>query len=337
MAEHETNNQLVRELNRNSLRSVSKHLRAASKEELSRITGIEGPFFEELTAELCSTGELLEEPAGGALCYRFNARHRLVLAICVLEKNKVCAAVSDLYGEFLDRREINAQPDTLEFFDGIVESYRAKYPAISMLAFGMAGFEVRGKGPLLSINFPQLEWRFRDHFMDKYRLPSILENDIKAAVSGFYHTRAFGEGQCVTGIYLARTHHPAAGICIDGRIYRGRDNAAGEVIFLETPVKWRHFSGANAEIDYSKVDVEKLIGDMAVPLIVYLNPDCLVVYCNWLPEISAESLKKQLVESIPREFLPDIVLADDILPDFLDGLVHRALTQLEPKIELGED
>jgi predicted NBD/HSP70 family sugar kinase len=298
-------------------------------------------MVDEFVAELCLEGEFIEEgPLGSEetgekeMFYRFNGEYRLVLAICVLEKNRVFTAVSDLYGEYLERKELAASPETLDFFEEIVEQYKMKYPAISLLAFGMAGFEVRGSGRFLSINFPNLEWvRFRDHFMDRYGLPSILENDVKAAVAGFYETRDFGEGKCVAALYVPQTHHPAAGICMDGKIYRGRDNAAGEVVFLDTEVKWHHFS--QSDIDISKVHIDKLLAQMALPMIVFLNPDCLVLY--GLPENAGEELRKKLLEHMPREFLPEIVFISDILNDFLDGLVHLALKTLEPKIELDEE
>jgi predicted NBD/HSP70 family sugar kinase len=332
---------LVRELNINSLRSVLKQLRSASKPELSRLTGLDDSMIDEFVAELCLEGEFIEEgPLGSEetgekeMFYRFNGEYRLVLAICVLEKNRVFTAVSDLYGEYLERQELAASPETLDFFEEIVEQYKMKYPAISLLAFGMAGFEVRGSGRLLSINFPNLEWvRFRDHFMEKYGLPSILENDVKAAVAGFYETRDFGEGKCVAALYIPQTHHPAAGICMDGKIYRGKDNAAGEVVFLDTEVKWRHFS--QSDIDISKVHVNELLAQMSLPIIVLLNPDCLVLY--GLPGNTVEELRKKLLEHMPREFLPEIVAVPDILNDFLDGLVHLALKTLEPKIELDEE
>jgi predicted NBD/HSP70 family sugar kinase len=329
-------NRLARDISMNSLRNVLKPLRSASKDELSRLTGIEEALTGRLVSELCEKGEFFEEaaPSGGQTLYRFNGEYRLILAICVLEKNRVLAVVSDLYGEYLEKEEIAASPDTLAFFDAIVEDYKARYPAISLLAFGMAGFEVRGSGRLLSINFPNLEWlHFRDHFMEKYGLPAILENDIKAAAAGFYETRDFGEDKCVGAIYVPRTHHPAAGICIDGKIYRGRDNAGGEVIFLDTDVKWRPFT-AN-ELDYAKVDMLKLLADIARPMIVFLNPDCVVLYGDQLPPDTAEQLRKRLLESMPREFLPEIIFIPDILEDFLDGLIHLALKTLEPKIDLS--
>jgi predicted NBD/HSP70 family sugar kinase len=335
MTDHDRN-RLAMDISINSLRNVLKLLRSASKPELSRLTGIEEPLTDRLVSELCEGGEFFEEAAlddSGQILYRFNGEYRLILAICVLEKNRVVIAVSNLYGEYLERDAISASPDTLAFFDNIVEIYKARYPAIGLLAFGMAGFEVRGSGRLLSINFPNLEWvHFRDHFTEKYGLSAILENDIKAAAAGFYETRDFGEDKCVGAVYVPRTHHPATGICIDGKIYRGRDNASGEVIFLETDVKWQPFT-AN-ELDYSNVDMLKLLADIARPMIVFLNPDCVVLYGDQLPLDTAEQLRKRLLESMPREFLPEIVFIPDIIDDFLDGLVHLALKTLEPKIDL---
>ncbi|GHU81589.1 hypothetical protein FACS189468_4530 [Spirochaetia bacterium] len=334
-------NQLMKDLCANSLRVILKQLRTAPRDELSRISGLTIAQIDELTTELCLTGEFVQEetadqrsgPGGRGLCYRFNGEYRLVLAICILEKNRVCIVVSNLYGEYLVREEISASPARVEFFEAIVERYQKIYPAISLLAFGMAGFEVRGSDRLLTIDFPDLQWvHFRDHFKEKYGLESILENDIKAAVAGYYETRNFGEGSCVAAIYIPQTHHPGAAICMDGKIYRGRDNAAGEVIFLQTDVKWKPFE--RNEINFSQLDIDQLIADIALPMIVLLNPDCLVTYGSELPADAGEQLKKRLLESIPREFLPDLVFVSDILPDFLDGLIHLALKALEPSIDL---
>ncbi|GHV86341.1 hypothetical protein AGMMS50230_19490 [Spirochaetia bacterium] len=329
-------NQLMKELCANTLRSVLRQLRTASIEELSRVSGLEERAVTALVPELCFSGEFIEEtiPGEEEQFFRFNGEHKLVLAICMLEKNRVVASVNDLYGEYLEKEEIAASPDNLDFFDNLVESYRAKYPDIGLLAFGMAGFEVRGSGRLLSINFPNLEVHFRDHFMEKYRLPSILENDIKAAVLGYYETRNFGEDECVAALYLPQTHHPAGAICMNGTIYRGRDNASGEAIYLDTDVQWKHF-GSN-DLDYSKVDMPKLIADMALPLVVYINPHCLVIYGSALTPDTGDTLHKRLLEVMPREFIPDIVFVPDILPDFLDGLIYLALKALEPKVDFAE-
>ncbi|GHU61191.1 hypothetical protein FACS189445_2940 [Spirochaetia bacterium] len=318
-------NQLMKDLCANSLRIILKQLRTAPTDELSRLSGFEVPQIEEIMEELCLAGEFIREKAGGEedVCYRFNGEYKLILAICVLEKNQVCIAVSNLYGEYLVREEISESPEGVEFFEEIVERYQKSYPGVNLLAFGIAGFEVRGR--ILTMDFPDLQWdHFREHFKDTYGLDSILEKDVNAAVAGYYETQDFGEGKCVAAIYVSQTHHPGAGICMDGKIYRGRDNAAGEVSFLQTDVKWKPF-------DRNEI---KLITDIALPLIVFLNPDCLIIYRSGISRNTQDALKKRLLENIPREFLPDLVFVPDILPDFLDGLTHLALKALEPGIAL---
>jgi hypothetical protein len=329
---------LMQDLYANTLRVMLRQLKTASAKELSQVSSVEISAVRELASKLCLSGEFLEEQIAGGdeKRYRFNPEHKLALAICVLGKDRVFAAVSDLYGEYLTKDEIFGSPDTLEFFDGVVEKYLTKYPAIAFLAFGMAGFEESLSGLLLTVDFPKLELvHFRDHFMEKYGLPSVLENEIKAAVLAFYEKRHFGEDKCVTALYVPPSYGPVAAICIDGKLYRGRNNAAGEVIFLNTDVKWKHFE--YHEPNYSKLkDPLKLIADMVLPMIVYLNPDCLVIYSSWLPLHTGETLHELLLEAVPKEFIPDLVFVPGILPDLLDGLVHLALKAMEPVVDFGE-
>jgi hypothetical protein len=159
-----------------------------------------------------------------------------------------------------------------------------------------------------------------------------LENDANAAVLGFYETRNYGEEKCVTALYMPKSDYPGAAVCLDGKVHHGRDNAVGEVIFLKTAIQWKHFT--KNEPDYSGVDIPALIADMILPMIVFCNPDCLVIYSSWLPGHTGEEAKRQLLEIMPREFLPDIVFIPDIVPDFLDGLIHLALEALKPRVDL---
>ena len=326
----DNNVRFIEELNLNSLRNTLKRLKTASVGELSHLCGLENSIAEELSERLCTCGEFEKQNNGN---YSFNSKFKLALTICVLEKNKVAAAVSDLDCEYLEKNEIDAHPETLEFFDGLIKEYLEKYPSISVLAFAMAGFEVAGKGLFMAIDFPDIKTDFRRFFLEKYKLPCILENDIKAAVLGHYQNHYFGKNRCVAALYMPQTHRSGSAACINGRIYRGRDNIAGEVIFLDTPFRWKPFSSNNDIIDFSKINIPKYIADLAVPQIVFLNPHRLVIYGNWLPDNIEEEVRGLLAESIPREFLPKLVFIPDVLPDVLDGLSHRALKMLKPRVK----
>ena len=322
--------QFIEELSLNSLRNILKRLKTASVSDLAHLCGINDSVTKELAERLCANGEFEKQSNGN---YSFNSRFKLALTICVLEKNKVAAAVSDLDSEYLEKKEINANPGTLEFFDSLVEEYLSKYPAVSALAFAMAGFEVTGKNLFMAIDFPDLKTDFRGHFLNKFKLPCILENDIKAAALGHYQNHYSGKNRCVAALYLPQTHRSGSAACINGRIYRGKDNTAGEVIFLDTPFRWKPFGTDNDEIDFSIINVPEYIANLAVPQIVFLNPHRLVIYGNWLPENTEKDVRALLAESIPREFLPKLVFIPDVLPDVLDGLSLRALKLLKPKVK----
>ena len=324
--------QLMKELCSNSIRRILKNLRKATVDELAKMAHVDRETTVGIVTGLCLSGEFIKR--GEIYC--FNNKYKLILAICVLGKNKVSAAVCDLYGEYIIKNEIPGNPDTLEFFNNIVEEYQRNYPAIALLAFGMAGFEEKRSRHLLTVNFPNLEWEnFLDYFMERFGLPAILENETNAAVLALYERCNLGEGKCATAIYAPNAYGPGSAICIDGKIYHGRDNAAGEVIFLNTYVRWRHFE-LHAP-DYSKIDDPvKVIADIAIPLVAILNPDLLAIYSDWLPENTIELLRNYLFEAIPHEFHPDIVFIPNILSDSLDGLTHLALKALDPKINFLE-
>jgi len=322
-------NQLMKELQANSLRRILKNLRTATVDELAEAARIERDITIEIIKELCFSGEFKQS---GETCL-FNEKYRLTLVICMLEINSVFAVVTDMYGEYLEKEEIITSPNTIDFFDELIQKYQNKYPSIGLLAFGIAGFEDRKSGYLLTIDFPQIEGgHFREHFIKKFGLPVIQENDINAAVLGFYKNRNFDEGKCVCAIYLPRNRCPGGAICINDSIYRGRDNMAGELNFLKSSVQWKHFD--KNVIDYSTINVPSLICDFAIPAITWLNPDCLVIYGSWLPENTASELETHLKEIMPREFIPDIVFAPNIIQDFLDGLIRMSLKELEPKIDI---
>jgi len=328
--------ELMNDLYTNSLRIILKGMGIGTAKELAQVGCLELSTASELAEQLRAAGEFIAEEDGGTgTRYRFNARHKLALVLFVAGKDQVIAAVSDLYGNYLEKDEISVHPDTLEVFDGLVARYTAKYPAIAVLAFGLPGFEETRSGRLLALGFPKLEWvHFRDYFEEKYGLPVIMENEPKSALLAFYEKRRFGEGKCAVAIYVP-SHCPGAAICIDGKLYRGRDNAAGEVIFLKTPVRWRHFELNNT--DYSKLDDPlAVIADIALPLVVCFNPDCLVIYSPWMPPDTKEKIREILLEFVPREFLPEIEFVPDIAPDAIDGLINLALKELEPKVDFTE-
>ncbi|MDR0525086.1 MAG: hypothetical protein LBG90_04370 [Spirochaetaceae bacterium] len=307
-------NDILKNLYANSLRIILKGLRTGDVEELARIGGIEPAIAAELAEKLGAAGEFIPEPTAGAKGYSFNPRYKLALAICAPGKDRAIAAVSDLYGNCIEKAEIAGNTGSLDFYDHITASYRDKYPALAGLALGLPGLDESSGIP------------FREHFKTKYGLPGVFENEVRPGVLGFYEKRRFGEGKCVIALYVPDSAGPSAGICIDGKLYRGRDNAAGKVTFLKTSERWRPDSELSLPV----------IADIALSLSVCFNPDGVVIYSPWMPPDASRQIRELLLEAVPQEFLPSLEYAPDITPDALDGLIQLALQELDnpPMIDL---
>jgi len=329
-------NQLLKELRKNTFRFSLKRLKTASLKQLSQICGTTNEVAESLVTELCASGEVILEQTDDGTKYHFNAKYKLVLIITVLGKNQAFAAVNDLYGDFLEKNLITASTEELQFYDSVVENYLAKYPAIGILAFGIPGFEDQRSGKIYALDFPILEVEhFQNHFLDKYGLSSILENETNAAIIGLYENRNLSENKCVTAMFMPSSRFPGSAICIDGKVYKGRNNAAGEIRFFDTGFYSKLFE--KKDFNYNQIDVLGFITRIASAFIAFLNPDIFVIYCPWLSENIVEELNRQLLEIMPKEFIPKIDLIPDIVPDLLNGLVHMALNELEPKVTFEDN
>jgi glucokinase-like ROK family protein len=80
---------------------------------------------------------------------------------------------------------------------------------------------------------PAFKWRnlsLRDYLNKQFSLPIILENDVNLAVLGEHR---FGAGKGVNNLILiAIGTGIGAGIILDGSLYKGHENASGEIGYM---------------------------------------------------------------------------------------------------------
>jgi predicted NBD/HSP70 family sugar kinase len=86
---------------------------------------------------------------------------------------------------------------------------------------------------------PSLGWQdlpLRDLLQGRFDLPVLIENDVNLAALGEFWK---GAGRSVSSnlVFVSVGTGIGAGIIIDGRLYRGATNAAGEVAYFITDVK----------------------------------------------------------------------------------------------------
>ena len=154
-----------------------------------------------------------------------------------LSTHRVTLSLTDFTGQAIDALSLPLLPEQL----GIVAV--ADSVAASILAFlkklrlmpsslagigvGLPGFIESGTGtghwsPLFGLNPPS----FSKLLGDRLGVPVIVENDVNLVALA---ERWFGEGKGVENFFVVTVEHGVGmGICLDGRLYRGRGGMAAE-------------------------------------------------------------------------------------------------------------
>ena len=329
------NANLVKEINLNKLRNAFKIKKIASKPQLAELTELSVVTINSLVNILVENGEVIEDiilPSNGgrpATAYRFNSEFSLALVIYMYEQRRedtIFVAVSDLYGEIIDKIEKKMVEIKKDSFDNLIEKMLTKYPNIKVISFGMPGEEVDGR--LLISDYKELKDQlFTTYIKEKFKLPVIFENDINAAVEGYCYSHGVTEKQCVIGIYFPSKYPPGAGIYINGGIYKGRNGLAGEIKYLPFEVDWENF-------DFNKAQMKEIIIKILLAFCCMYNPDIIVLYGEEITDTIISEFESKCNSEIEKVMIPQIIISNELSHDFEIGIKHIALKSLEPILQL---
>ncbi|MFW2488659.1 ROK family protein [Clostridium chromiireducens] len=329
------NANLVKEINLNKLRNAFKIKKIASKPQLAELTELSVVTINSLVNILVENGEVIEDiilPSNGgrpATAYRFNSEFSLALVIYMYEQRRedtIFVAVSDLYGEIIDKIVKKMFEIKKDSFDDLIEKMLTKYPNIKVISFGMPGEEVEGR--LLISDYKELKDQlFTTYIKEKFKLPVIFENDINAAVAGYCYSHGVTEKHCVIGIYFPSKYPPGAGIYINGGIYKGRNGLAGEIKYLPFGVDWENF-------DFNKAQMKEIIIKTLFAFCCMYNPDIIIIYGEEITDTIISEFKNKCNSEIEKIMIPQIIISNELSHDFEIGIKHIALKSLEPILQL---
>ncbi|WP_086349277.1 ROK family protein [Candidatus Enterococcus clewellii] len=330
-----TPNQL-KNSNINRLRKIIYQKKQVTKPALAEQSGLSIMTVNNLMRELLSNEEVTETKSsvstGGrrASVFEFNAMHRLILTLCLLEKNKTFAflfSVHDLNGNILVQEELAG-----DHFDKVVakkqiEQFLVSYPAIGCLVIGLPGVEHNGVVQVMDFSLMKGE-RLKSYFEDAFHFEVILENDVNAVAYGYSQSAETNYSNAVVGLYYPETFPPGAGVVLNDRIVKGRNGVAGEIAHLPSDPDWTTFSFTET------ATIGNLLNNIQTYMSLY-DPDCFVIYRNYW---SDDQQLKILVEGrIKMEFpfveLPEIILSKDFDQDYVFGLFSLGIKQLNMELE----
>jgi glucokinase len=231
----------MRDINRSAILEIIRRESPIARSAIAERLGVSLPTVMRIVDELIEDGFVRPqgdtEWSGGRRrsLLEFNADGHVVLGVD-MGGTKIYGALANLGGCVLDELTIARHGTQGEdsfaalttLVDGLLESPRLEGRQVRGIGVGAPGITLHKEGIV--------KWAFTLHWQDfplkarlseRYSLPITVDNDVNLAALGELW---FGAGQnCQNMIVIAIGTGIGAGIIIDGALYRGSNEASGEI------------------------------------------------------------------------------------------------------------
>jgi glucokinase len=234
----------MRQVNRSIILEIVRQNSPIARSEISRALGLSMPTIVRIMDDLVGEGlvRYTGETAGSAGRPRelleYNKDGFAVIGID-LGGTKLYGALADIGGEILgEARRDQHHTSGEDSFDMVADLIQSLLDLPRPDGQKLLGIAVGAPGVTHSLTgvvewAPSLNWRnfpLKSRLEAQFGLPAMIENDVNLAALG---EQWFGAGKGVNNLALiALGTGVGAGLIIDGAIYRGHHEAAGEVGYL---------------------------------------------------------------------------------------------------------
>lgn len=331
---------VMKEVNVNLVRKALKAEGEATKQQIAKMTGLSAVTVGTILHQLLNKAEVIEgdfcASGGGrpAQRFKYNGNYAYVLTIFPYEsagQTVIRSAVVNLVGKTVYEQQDQVEQVDLSCFESIIDAVIASYPAIRAIGFGLPAAEFDGK-IIVSDYKALIGVSIDDYFKKRYGIPVIMENDVNSAVVGYCERKQVRKDTAVVYLYFPDRFPPGAGIYINGKLFKGRRNFAGEVGSIPLGIPW----GENSFMS-STEKVEKAIVQLVIAICAVLNPDCVVLYGNFISQEDGRRIAELSSTELPKSAVPEIIVSENFTLDYLMGMVVQTLATLEPNIVLSRN
>ena len=234
----------MRQVNRSAILELIRQFSPIARSEISRLLELSLPTVIRIVDELIegglvrSTGETAGETGRPRELLEYNKNGGAVIGID-LGGTKLYGALANIGGAILGEvRKSQHRASGEDSFTLVTEMIQALIRQADETGQKLFGVAVGAPG-ITHVKdgvvewAPSLNWRnfpLKQRLSERFHLPVVVDNDVNLAVLG---EQWFGTGQGIQNlVLLAIGTGMGAGLVIDGVIYRGHHEAAGEVGYL---------------------------------------------------------------------------------------------------------
>ncbi len=231
----------MRDINRSAILEIIRRESPISRTAIAERLDVSLPTVMRIVDELIEDGFVRSqgntEWSGGRRrsLLEFNADGHVVLGVD-LGGTKIYGALSNLGACVIDELTVDRQGSQGEecyeklvgFIDTLLASSKLEGRSVRGIGVGAPGITLHEEG-IVKWSYA-LNWKdfpLKARLADRYHLPITVDNDVNLAALGELW---FGAGQnCQNMIQIAIGTGIGAGIIIDGALYRGSNEASGEI------------------------------------------------------------------------------------------------------------
>jgi glucokinase-like ROK family protein len=231
----------MREINRSAILDLIRRESPIARSTIANQLMVSLPTVMRIADELIDEGFIRlhggTEWSGGRRrpLLEFNAEGRLILGVD-MGGTKIYGALSDLGGKVVDELHIALHGNTgddsynhlISLIDALLASPKLLGRQVYGIGVGAPGITTHKDGVVVWAN--TLHWKnfpLKARLFERYSLPITVDNDVNLAAMGELW---FGAGQEAQNmVMLAIGTGIGAGIIIDGALYRGANEASGEI------------------------------------------------------------------------------------------------------------
>ncbi|MEK3965252.1 MULTISPECIES: ROK family transcriptional regulator [Paenibacillus] len=315
-----------------SIRTALLELGKATKAELSHKLQYSFPTISKFLMQMEEAGEItvsgLDESSGGrrAIRYTYNPNYRLGMAV-FLEKNETNYTIYNCIGEVIKEGSLpSILEEDVSKLVMLIEDEKKANPKIHSVAIGVPGAVNHGQIFLIPGYEKYQNLDLKRHIEDQLSIPTIVENDMNAAVIGYMTQRNLKENISLMYLYLGK-NGPGAGIAVNGEIVRGKTFFSGEVQFLP---QYDHKNfiealtgdpvGQSMQSIHSVDAISRLVATMTS----ILNPHYIIFCEDELAPAMLNQIYERSATYVPKEHLPALAVSN-LKSDYLNGLQSLGL------------
>ena len=274
---------LLKALNRTAIKRVLLHNTAATRVEISAMTGISQPTVNAIISELVVDHEVIEKGLAGsqggrkAAVYELNQAYAHAV-ILIIRQSQLWYRVIDLASESCEEQVqmVSDGQDLLQAIVDIVKSMQTSYQNLQAVVIGVPGSVDREETVYAIPDIPKFEgFPLGKKLSSMLAIPVNIVNDIKLTALGCV-SRSRPESSNM--VYLHVGNGLGAGLIMDSQLLSGVSGFAGEIGFMQLGIDEymlnQSFTGLLDQTGYDQ------IARITVNMISMLNPSLVVIGGN---------------------------------------------------------